>query len=473
MGAATLTTDYTALLERLSDRAATLRHSDWKERVDKLRRLKRALISHRQAIRDAVHADFRKPPEEADLTELTALLAEISNAERHLRTWMRPRRLRTPMPFVGTSATRYVEPKGVVLVIAPWNYPIMLALGPVASAIAAGNAVVLKPSELTPACSSFLRMVIAEVFDPDEVTVIEGDADTARELLALRFDHIFFTGSPAVGRLVMEAAAHHLTSVTLELGGKSPAVVDATADIAVTARRLVFGKFSNAGQTCVAPDYLLVQRAVYEPLVQAIQDALDVFLGSALPPTAYAGIVNGRHLERLKGLIDDALVRGARIVRGGDLLTAECVLMPTLVVDVPADAGLLEEEIFGPVLPIVPYDTLDEAIAFINKRPPALTLYLFSSDRAMPDRVRQRTTTGSIVINNTLLHFSHSEIAFGGIHESGVGRSHGYAGFMAFSNDRPVLTQHVGAPALFGKLYPPYTRATRWLLNIMLRWYGR
>ncbi|MDZ4700860.1 MAG: aldehyde dehydrogenase family protein [Rhodothermales bacterium] len=473
MGAPTLTTDYAALLERLSHRATEIRHSDWRMRVDKLRRLKRALLARRDAIREAVYTDFRKPPEEADLTELSVLLAEISHAERHVRQWMQPRRLRTPVPFVGTSAVRYIEPKGVVLVLAPWNYPIMLALCPVASAIAAGNTVVLKPSELTPASSTLMRTLLADVFDADEVAVVEGDGDVARELLTLRFDHIFFTGSPAIGRLVMKAAARHLTSVTLELGGKSPALVDASADVTLTARRLIFGKCSNAGQTCVTPDYLLVHRALYEPLVQALQETLDTFYGEAHTPASYASIINERHLDRLLALIDDAVAHGARIVRGGDMVRGERVLKPTLIVDIPPDARLLEEEIFGPVLPIVPYDTLDEALAFINERPPALTLYLFSSDRSLPDRVRQQTTTGSIVVNDTLIHFGHTEMAFGGIHESGIGRSHGYAGFMAFSNERPLLTQHVGAPALFGKLYPPYTRATRWLLNILLRWYGR
>ncbi len=473
MGVPTRSIEYAALLERLRQRAVTIRHSDWRVRVDKLRRLKRALIAHRQGLRDAVFADFRKPAEEADLTELSVLLAEISHAERHVREWMKPRRLPTPIPFVGTSAIQHVEPRGVVLVLAPWNYPIMLALCPVASAIAAGNTVVLKPSELTPACSAFLRTLLAEVFDADEVTVIEGDAVVARELLTLRFDHIFFTGSPAVGRLVMEAAARHLTSVTLELGGKSPAIVDASADVALTARRLVFGKFSNAGQTCVAPDYLLVHRAVHEPLVRALDDALDSFFGDTRPPAAYAGIINERHLDRLRGLLADAVDRGARLVRGGDVLAAERTLMPTIVVDVPAGARLLEEEIFGPVLPIVAYDSLDEALAFINQRPPALTLYLFASDRGLPELVRRQTSTGSVVVNDTLIHFGHTEMAFGGLHESGVGRSHGHAGFMAFSTERPVLTQHIGAQALFGKLYPPYTRATRWLLDLLLRWYGR
>ncbi|MEZ4701339.1 MAG: aldehyde dehydrogenase family protein [Rhodothermales bacterium] len=468
-----LVEDYPALLERQTERARTLRHSTWKTRVAKLRRLKQTLLGHREAIRAALWADFRKPAQEVDLTELTALIAEISHVERHLRRWMKPRRLHTPLPFIGTSAIRYLEPKGVVLVLAPWNYPLMLALAPVASAVAAGNCVVLKPSEFTPATSALIGRIVRETFDEAEVAVVEGGVETARALLELRFDHIYFTGNPTVGRLVMEAAARHLTSVTLELGGKSPAVVDASAHIEQTARRLAFGKFSNAGQTCIAPDYLLVQRSIFPALVDALKRAIDDFFGTDRPPLLLSGIVSERHLGRLRDLIEEAVGAGARVLHGGAIYEAERVVMPTLITDVHPESRLLTEEIFGPILPILPYDDLDEALAVIAGKPPALTLYVFSTRPEAVKRVRERTSTGSILVNDTLIQFSHPEMAFGGSHESGVGRSHGHAGFMAFSNERPVLWQHAGAMALFAKLYPPYNRASRWLQAFLLRWYGR
>ncbi len=462
-----------ALFERQQQRLATLRTSSADQRILKLRALRDALLAHRGRIQDALFADFRKPPEEVDLSELGVVLAEISHAVKHLRHWMKPHRTPTPVPYVGTSVTHRVEPKGVVLIVSPWNYPVNLALAPLVSAVAAGNCAILKPSELTPATSRLLSTLIAEVFDEEEVTVVEGNADTARALLELPFNHIFFTGSPRVGRLVMAAAARHLTSVTLELGGKSPTLVDGTTDLALTARRIAFGKFANAGQTCIAPDYVLVARPALDPLLHALDDAIHAFYGSSDPSPSLAAIVNEAQLDRLDALLQDALARGARCTAGGRIDRATMTFSPTVLTDVPPEARLLKEEIFGPILPVLAYDRLEDAIAFVNALPPALTTYVFSNDPKVERAIRTGTTSGSLLVNDTLIHFGHPDLPFGGVQDSGVGRSHGRAGFLAFSNERPVMRQRVGQAALFGRLFPPYSRTTRWVLDILLRWYRR
>jgi aldehyde dehydrogenase (NAD+) len=462
-----------ALFDRQKRHYAAHPIPDAPTRIDRLRRLQHTLIAHRSDIREAVFADFRKPAEEADVTELSVMLAELHHAIRSVRHWMKPRRLKTPLPYLGTSARLYTEPKGVVLVLGPWNYPIMLSLGPVISALAAGNRVVLKPSEVAPASSALLARLVREAFDDDEVAVVEGDREVAESLLELPFDHVFFTGSPAVGRVVMESAAKQLSSVTLELGGQSPAVVHPSADLALSARRIAFGKFSNAGQTCVAPDYLLAHRSIYPAIIDALRDAIAAMYGDGRPPAALAGIVSDRHFARLTALLEDAVARGARVAAGGVAFPEIRTLLPTLLIDVPPDARILHEEIFGPILPLLPYDDLEEAIRYVNDRPPALTMSLFGSEEAFLRTMRERTATGSILENDTLIHFGHTEMPFGGHRDSGVGRSHGRAGFMAFSNERPVLRQRAGKTALFGFLYPPYNRASRSLIEILLRWYGR
>ncbi len=368
----TATNLFTAQFEALRANAPALRAETVAARRRRLAKLATWLTTNRVAIQQALYQDFKKPPEETDLTELWPSLTEIRHTSRHLARWLAPRRVGTPLALLGTRSWVQVEPKGVVLIIAPWNYPFYLALDPLISAIAAGNAVVVKPAEQTPATSALLRRLAEELFQPDEVLVLEGGREVASELLRLPWNHIFFTGSPQIGKIVMRAAAEHLSGVTLELGGKSPAIVDETANLRDAAEKIVWAKFLNAGQTCVAPDYLLVHERVQAPLLAEMQRAIRRYYGENNEATkaskSFARIVNRHHYARLAALLEDAEARGATVAQGGALDESQCYVEPTILTDVPADAAVLEEEIFGPLLPVVPFQDLAETVAYVNAR---------------------------------------------------------------------------------------------------------
>ncbi|MFZ2490079.1 MAG: aldehyde dehydrogenase family protein [Thermoanaerobaculia bacterium] len=442
--------------------AATVGRTTASERIAKLRRLLDVVMKDRGEIRAAMWADYRKPAAEVDLSEIYPVVSEAKHAIRHLRSWMKPKRVSTRIAFIGTKSTIVHEPKGVVLIVAPWNFPFNLTLGPLISAVAAGNCVMLKPSELTPASTGCLRRILAEVFPESEIAVIEGDASVAQTLLAKRFDHIFFTGSPAVGRIVMKAAAEHLTSVTLELGGKSPVIVDRTANIDDAAKKVAWGKFFNCGQICIAPDYVLVDEAVRDEFLGKLKTSIDS-LGDSR-----GIIVNDRHAARQKRLFDEAVAAGARVVAGGRF--DERSIEPTVLADVPLDASVMQEEIFGPILPIVTYAKLDDALDFVTRREKPLALYIFSGDRSVVRKILGRTSAGGTSINQTMLHFYELSLPFGGVGNSGVGKSHGIFGFEAFSNQRSVLDQKFPFNAI-ELLYPPYTGAfKKFLIDFTVRW---
>jgi aldehyde dehydrogenase (NAD+) len=384
---------------------------------------------------------------------------------------MRPGKAATPLGFTGSRAWVRQEPKGVVLIISPWNYPLYLTLGPLISAIAAGNCAVLKPSEFTPHAAVFMKTLLAGLFPETEVAVVTGAEAVARELLALPFDHIFFTGSPAVGRKVMVAAAEHLSSVTLELGGKTPVLVDADADLPMAARRIAWGKFLNAGQTCVAPDYVLAHRAVHGRLVAELGRAVAAFYGGSEAERRrspdYGRIVNGRHLERLRGLLEGS---PGTVVMGGAWDAADNYFAPTLVTGVAEDAPLMREEIFGPILPVLEVPDLDAAVRFVNARPKPLALYVFTGRSAAAEAVIARTTAGGSCINDTVLQFAHPNLPGGGVNASGLGKAHGWHGFQAFSNARGVLrSPRWYSPAQL--LYPPFTPRVRRLIRVVLRFF--
>ncbi len=439
------------------------------QRRAKLRALLEALMAQRGEAQAALAADFRKSPEEVDLTELYPVITEIKDALRHLPRWMKPRKVPTPIGLFGSAGTIVQEPRGVVLIISPWNYPIYLTLGPLVSAIAAGNCAVLKPSELTPHTTAFLAKLVAGLFPEEEVALVEGDATIAQELLALPFDHIFFTGSPAVGKVVMKAAAEHLTSVTLELGGKSPVLVDADADLRVAARKIAWGKGLNGGQTCVAPDYVLVQDRAHDGLVAELKQAFIDFYGpdatarQASPDLAR--IVNDRHFARIQTLLSGAT---ARIAFGGDTEAATRYIAPTLLTDVDPASPIMQEEIFGPLLPILRVPDMDAAVAFVNARPNPLALYVFSGSRRGAESLIARTTAGGSCINDTVLHFAHTGLPTGGVNTSGLGKAHGVYGFEAFSNARGVLRQRTRFSAI-QLMYPPYTGFVRRMIDLTLR----
>ncbi|MDT8856039.1 aldehyde dehydrogenase family protein [Paracoccaceae bacterium Fryx2] len=416
----------------------------------------------------ALAQDFGKPETEVILTEILPVLQEIGHTVRHLNRWMRPQRVGATLATLGTRSRIRPEPRGTCLIIAPWNYPFSLALSPLVSCLAAGNSAILKPSELTPATSALIARMVAETFPPDLVTVIEGDKEAATELLALPFDHIFFTGSPAVGRIVMAAAARTLASVTLELGGKSPTIIGPGADLARAADWVTFGKFTNAGQTCIAPDHLFVHDSVRDAFVAALRARIARAYGPA-PDTSpdLARIVSPGHADRLRGLIADATAKGARLLLDGAAQGTR--LAPTLIEAITPEMQIDQEEIFGPVLPIIPYGDLQPVIDRINARPKPLALYVFDRDRACSDRIIAATTSGGVGVNLTVLHYTHPGLPFGGVNSSGIGAAHGEHGFRSFSHLRGIMENRFSSlPVLF----PPYTGTVRRMVGLARRLLG-
>ncbi len=441
-----------------------------RERIARLRRLQKALMQYRQEIRDALYKDFQKPPIEVDLTEIYIITSEIKHTIRNLKRWMKPQSVGTPLPLLGSRSYIQYQPKGVVLIIAPWNFPVNLIFAPLVSAIAAGNCAILKPSENTPHSSAIMRKIVKEAFPEDEVALVEGAVETSKALLELPFNHIFFTGSPAVGKIVMQAAAKHLTSVTLELGGKSPTIVDETADIDKAAARIAWGKHVNMGQTCIAPDYLLVHESRKEELLKKIEQQLKASYGEDPQQSAdYPRIVNRRHFERINTSLQEALGHGARAVTGGKAEEAGRYIAPTIVTNVDQDARLMTEEIFGPVLPAISFRNLEEAIGIINSREKPLALYIFSKSRRNISKIMNHTRSGTACINHTLLQFNNHYLPFGGDNNSGIGKSHGWYGFEAFSNARAVFKQ-VWPFGTGDLLKPPYTGWKQKLADWTLRW---
>ncbi|MCA8833377.1 aldehyde dehydrogenase family protein [Hymenobacter pini] len=461
------------LFNRQRGRSEALRHEPLDNRAARLRKLGAWLTDNRAAIQQALYADFRKPATETDVTEIWSSQTELKHTLRHLRQWAAPRKVGTPMALVGTRGWVQAEPKGVCLIIAPWNYPFYLALDPLISALAAGNCAIIKPSEMTPTVAALLSLMCRELFDPSEVTVVEGDKEVATELLALPFDHIFFTGSPQVGKVVMRAAAEHLTSVTLELGGKSPAVVDETADLRDAAEKIVWGKGINAGQTCVAPDYVLVHERVRDQLVEEIRQVIQRFYAPDGQPvaasTSFARIVNDGHFQRLAGLLADAQQHGAAVAVGGTTNAEHRFIEPTVLLDAPAESRVMQEEIFGPLLPVRTFSTLMQAVDEVNARPRPLALYVFSQSQENQRYLLQHIPAGGACVNETILHLGHPDLPFGGMGNSGLGRAHGYAGFIAFSNEKSVLRQRVGRTGL-KPIYPPYTPQVKKLVNWLVKW---
>jgi aldehyde dehydrogenase (NAD+) len=446
-------------------RSLALRQSTASERLAKLERLRALVRTHEREFQQAIHADFGKPAVEVTTAEVVVTLLAVNHAMKHLRGWMAPRRVGFNLFLAGTSARVVPEPKGVSLIIAPWNYPLMLLLEPLVYALAAGNTAMLKPSELTPHTSGLVARLVPQYFAEDEVAVFEGGVATSTALLAQPFDHIFFTGSPAVGKVVMQAAAQHLASVTLELGGKSPVVVDQTADLRDAAQKIAWGKGLNAGQTCVAPDYVLVKAGLETPLIDEIKKTWQKFYnadGQGIERSPHlARIISPRHHARLVGLLQDALDQGAHLAEGGQHDASERFLAPTILTGVRAGMKVMQEEIFGPLLPVLTYEHLDEAIQQINRSEKPLASYLFSQDQKNISKFIQQTTAGGTCINDVVIQFGHVDLPTGGVNNSGLGKSHGIYGFEAFSNLRPVVRQRVGWTAV-KQLYPPYTdRVTR------------
>ncbi len=432
-------------------------------RREALKRLREAILAWEPRLEEALQADLGKVAAEAYMSEIGMVLAGLRDTLAHLRSWSRPRRVLAPLAQFPSRCEVIPEPYGVALIISPWNYPVLLGLDPLVAAIAAGNCAILKPSELAPATSAVLAKMLEATFPQEFVAVVEGGVDESNELLALPFDTIFFTGSPAVGRIVMSAAARNLTPVTLELGGKSPCIIDETADIKLAARRIAFGKILNAGQTCVAPDYVLIEQSKKDEFIAAYKRAVCHMLGDTpLENEALPRIVNQRHYVRLMGLM-----RGTTAAVGGQGNADTLRIEPTLLTDITPDSPCMQEEIFGPVLPVLTYTRLSEAEAFVLSRPKPLACYIFSKSARHIKRLKNNLSFGGGCVNDTIVHLAVAGMPFGGVGNSGMGAYHGHAGFRAFSHEKSVLRKANWLDLPFR--YQPYTAFKDWVLRLFLR----
>ena len=433
-----------------------------KERIAKLLKLRKAIETRQQEFYDAVWADFHKPKTEAWLTEVYPALQEIDHTVNHLPDWVEDKDGCWSFLFPLNSSVSHFEPKGRVLIMAPWNYPFLLFISPVVAAIAAGNVVIAKPSHKTPHVAEVLESIIKEVFPQNEVAVVQGaGAEIGDQLLALPFDHVFFTGSPNVGAHVAEEAAKIHAGVTLELGGKSPVIVLDDVKIKDAAKKLAWGKCLNAGQTCIAPDYMLCPRRLMQPLADAIADNIKKMYGNTdearRNSEIFVHIVESRSVERHQALIEDAIAKGAKAILGAQFSPEDIenrYTPATILTDVTADMRIMESEIFGPILPIIAYDSLDEAIQFVQARPKPLALYIFGKSENRINEVIARTTSGSTCVNHCILQIENLSVPFGGVGMSGTGNYHGFYGFKTFSHERNIMEQ--GAFDAMNYLYPPY-----------------
>lgn len=439
-------------------------------RLKRLQALEDVVRKNINAFARAISSDFGgRSTHETRLLEIFPCLEGIAHTRRHLGGWMKTRRRCVSLWFQpGRAEVRY-QPLGVVGIIVPWNYPLYLAIGPMTAAIAAGNRVLVKMSEFTPATSALLAELVTQHFSPDEALVVEGDAEVAQAFSALPFDHLLFTGSTAVGHVVMRSAAAHLTPVTLELGGKSPAIVAPGYPVTKAAERIVVGKALNAGQTCIAPDYVLLPEGQEDSFVAAARQALSTCYPSMATTGDYSAVINDRHYQRLIGYLDDALEKGAKLVPLCDIPADAGTrrFPPVVLLDVTSDMRVMQDEIFGPILPVVPYREMDAAIAYVNERPRPLALYLFDNNQQRIEQVLDETVSGGVTVNDTLLHIAQDNLPFGGVGPSGMGHYHGHDGFLTFSKQKPVFRQSTLNG--MGLLKAPYGQRFERLLGFLLR----
>lgn len=432
-------------------------------RAKQLERLMAFMVENEERILKALHDDVGKTQMDAWTAEIADVKLGLSHLQKNLRRFMKPEKTSTPLPLQPGKSFVVREPLGVVLVISAWNYPLALALTPLAGALAAGNCAVVKPSEVAPLTSALLAELLPKYLDAEAVRVIEGGVPETTELLAQRFDHVFYTGSTAVGRIVMAAAAKHLTPVTLELGGKSPCIIDQHTDLTVAARRVAWGKFYTTGQTCIAPDYVLCHAAIHDAFVTQLVATIRQFWGEEPKQSPdYGRVVNSRHWQRLMGLLPGS----GNLACGGEGDESQRYIAPTVLTEVPPDSKVMGEEIFGPILPVLKVDDIPAAVRFINARPKPLALYLFSSDERSYEAVANGTSSGGLVHNHTLMHFAVPGLPFGGVGESGMGAYHGQHSFDTFSHRKAVLRKPTALDASLQ--YPPYTESKKtWLKRLL------
>lgn len=459
-----------AIFDRQLAHAPVQAQTTAKERLERIRRIEKYLRTPANVSRleEALYRDFRKHPAEVQVSEVSVVFQQITHIKSQLRRWMKPLRVEQSIMLLGSAGYIHYEAKGVCLIIAPWNYPFNLAMIPLVYALAAGNTVMLKPSEISAHTSAYIQEMISELFPADEVAVVEGDAEAAGHLLDLPFNHIFFTGSPQIGKVVMAAAAKHLASVTLELGGKSPAVVDHTVNLNLEAEKCVWAKHLNNGQTCIAPDYLLVEESAKDAFVEGYQKAIDKLYnregkGVQASPDL-CRIISDRHVKRLSGLLEDALAKGATVLAGGQVDEADRFIAPTLLGNVTDDMRIMQEEIFGPIMPLATFTNPEEVVAAIRRRPKPLTMYIGSHRKDFVNYLLSNTSAGGTIINDYLLGFSNPNLPFGGVNNSGIGKSMGLHGFREFSNERGIVRRFLGDLRV---IFPPFTKAKMRIVNIL------
>ncbi|WP_236980743.1 aldehyde dehydrogenase family protein [Membranihabitans maritimus] len=459
--------EVTQLFEIQKENAEAVKRTSAKERKLKLKRLYNAILAHREPLHDALWKDLRKPGTETDITEIHPTLVEFRFAMRNLKNWMKIKSVKTPILLLGAKSQIQYEPKGCCLIMSPWNYPFQLSFAPLISAISAGNTVILKPSEFAENTSRIIKEIIEGCFGPEEVAVVEGGVDVATQLLRQKFDHIFFTGSPEVGRIVMAEAAKNLTGVTLELGGKSPAIVDETAVIEKSAGRIAWAKFINAGQTCIAPDYVLVHETRRSEFLLGLRKAIEDSYGEEQnKSTDYVRIINEKHFRRIKSYVDSCIMQGGNIVYGGKFDEETRYIQPTIICDLPIDGNLMKNEIFGPVLPVLFYNSNEEAVNIIRCFPKPLALYIYSKDKRNTDYFLRNTTSGGVCINTSAIHAGNPYLPFGGVNESGIGKSRGFYGFKEFSNERGIMKQR--RQSVIEWIRPPYTKEKQKMLDWLI-----
>ncbi|MDJ0599958.1 MAG: aldehyde dehydrogenase [Crocosphaera sp.] len=430
-------------------------------RQEKLKQLKQLIIDHENEIVEALYKDLGKCHFESYLSEIRIIKKEVDNTINNLRKWVKPHYVSTPIEQFPATAFIQPQPKGTILIISPWNYPFSLTIMPLIGAIAAGNCSIIKPSELSPNTSKILEQIINHNYEESYVKVIQGGKETSQQLLKEKFDHIFFTGSPSIGKIIMEAAAKQLTPVTLELGGKSPCIVDKNINVKETAKRIVWGKFLNAGQSCVAPDYLFINQSIKSQLLEAIKEVIKEFYGEDPSQSMdYGRIINEHHFKRLS-----TLLASGNIILGGKLIPEENYISPTIIDNITPDCPIMEDEIFGPILPILEYEQLEEAITFINKRPKPLAIYLFSNDRKQQKMILEKTRSGGVGINDTVMQYGVLTLPFGGIGKSGIGCYHGKASFDTFSHYKSVLKRSFWLET--NLRFPPYQGKLKWIKRLL------
>jgi len=441
------------------------------QRKKKLKQLHKLVEEYRPKLKIALHKDYKKHPSEVDLTEVYPVTGELKHTRKHLHQWMQKEHVGTPLALLGSSSWIHYEPKGVVLIISPWNFPFNLTIGPLVSAIAAGNCVMVKPSEHTPHASALMKEMLAKLFNENEVAVVEGGIEESKALLKLPFHHIFFTGAPSIGKVVMEAASKNLTSVTLELGGKSPTIIDASANVKQAAKRITWGKYLNNGQICIAPDYLFVHESKKDEFIKEANKCINNMYGDdIIKSDSYCRMVNNRHFQRVKSYLDNGIEHGMSVTQGGKLVSEEDYIAPTIVEKMDDDADISNQEIFGPILPIYTFKNIEDVVKMINKKERPLALYIYSKKRKNINYVINNTRAGGTCINHNALHFFNNNLPFGGVNNSGIGQSHGEFGFKEFSNPRAVLKQWSPMSAI-ELMMPPYTGLKQKLIDLSIKWF--